>query len=612
MEPTPAQQDEATFHAAEGVVEDDAYASQPFSSSTPSSSYGVEASREIPPQIRLLTNLEVLRLGENQLNVSIPLEIGHLKSLVYLSLHANDLHGCIPNSLGNLSNVAYLYLRNNQLSCSIPSEIGNLSNLIDVDMQNNSLTGLIPSSIGNPGQLTWLYIYQNQISGSIPPEIGNLKSLNSLLLQRNNLSGPIPSSLGALSNLTFLILFNNQLSGTIPKELGNSKFITNLHLSENQLNGTVPVSLGNLSHLENLLLRDNQLSGPIPQKIGNLGHLPWKYMKILDLHSNMLQGPLPVPSLYTSFSSVSRNNLIGEIPSLICSLNSLQYLDLSFDHLNNMISLCLGNLSDHLIDLDLQRNNLHGTIPKTFAKGCYLKSLKFNGNQLEGSLPQSLVHCRKLEVLDFGNNKINSTFPSWPRTLPELRVLILRSNSFHGAIGNPKTKFTFPNLRIIDFSHNEFHGVLPTNFFKYLKAIIKVNAGKDLHAFVRHFHLVNKEDLEVVLKAELFLNEVDNQVKAAYKILGYDPAQKSFPVPTHIIRARSSSSHQATEIEEGKPKKAGEVVELSSSEDEFSVFNLADQSEDPSGDLGDPHLSEADLQSLGVGTQAEMGLKRQS
>ena len=89
----------------------------------------------------------------------------------------------------------------------------------------------------------------------------------------------------------------------------------------------------------------------------------------------------PIPLLYTSFFSVSRNNLTGEIPSLICNLSSLQYLDLSFNHLNNMIPLCLEKLSDHLKDLDLQSNNL-----------------QFNGNQLEGSLPQPLVHCRSILV----------------------------------------------------------------------------------------------------------------------------------------------------------------------------------------------------------------------
>jgi len=130
----------------------------------------------------------------------------------------------------------------------------------------------------------------------------------------------------------------------------------------------------------------------------SIGHLPWKYMEILDLRSNMIQGPLSMPLLYTSFFSVSRNNLTREIPSLICNLSSLQYLDLSFNHLNNMIPLCLEKLGDHLKDLDLQSNNLHFTIPKTFAKGYYLKSIKFNGNQLEGSLPQPLVHCRSALV----------------------------------------------------------------------------------------------------------------------------------------------------------------------------------------------------------------------
>jgi hypothetical protein len=83
-----------------------------------------------------------------------------------------------------------------------------------------------------------------------------------------------------------------------------------------------------------------------------------------------------------------------------------------------------------------------------------------------------------LEVLDLSNNKVNDTFPRWLENLPELWVLVLRSNNFHGIIGNPKTKFSFCNLRIIDLSHNEFHGLLPTNFFKHLKAIMNVNVEK--------------------------------------------------------------------------------------------------------------------------------------
>ena len=57
----------------------------------------------------------------------------------------------------------------------------------------------------------------------------------------------------------------------------------------------------------------------------------------------------------------------------------------------------------------------------------------------------------------------------------------------------------------------------------------------------------------------------------------------------------SSSSQQATEIEEGGEEGEEPVIELGQSEDEFGVFDQFDPSEDPSGDLSDPSLTEADL-----------------
>ena len=62
--------------------------------------------------------------------------------------------------------------------------------------------------------------------------------------------------------------------------------------------------------------------------------------------------------------------------------------------------------------------------------------------------------------------------------------------------------------------------------------------------------------------------------------------------------AGSSSSQQATKIKEGEGEDEEPVIELGQSEDEFGVFDQFDQfdsSKDPSGDLGDPSLIEADL-----------------
>ena len=151
----------------------------------------------------------------------------------------------------------------------------------------------------------------------------------------------------------------------------------------------------------------------------------------------------------------------------------------------------------------------------------------------------------------------------------------------------------------------------------------------DPHALERHFHLVNREDLETILKAEVFVNVANNQVKAAHKILEYDPIQKSFSASKYVIKAKDprlhritvvehgfllpegstipegaplvgpSSSHQAVEVEGGRVESVEQVAELGQSEDEFGVFDQVNLFKDPSSDLGDPSLTEVDLLSIG-------------
>ena len=71
-------------------------------------------------------------------------------------------------------------------------------------------------------------------------------------------------------------------------------------------------------------------------------------------------------------------------------------------------------------------------------------------------------------------------------------------------------------------------------------------------------------------------------------------------VPVNIPQVGPSSFHQAVEDEGGSDQP----------EEGFGVFDLVYQFEDPSGDIGDPALSEAELSSIGTSFQAEMGLKR--
>ena len=259
---------------------------------------------------------------------------------------------------------------------------------------------------------------------------------------------------------------DNKLTGPISREIGNLENLDALDLGSNQISGNVPPEILGCRNLTNLDLHSNLITENFPGELSRL-----VLLQFVDFSDNLIEGtwPLHVLPRHIVFFSISRNNLSGEIASLFCNLNLINYLDFSHNHFR-MIPLCLGNISD-LINLDLRNNNLHGTIPK-FVSCSNLRSLKLTDNQLEGSLPRSLVNCKKLKILDVSNNKVNDTFPCWLVNLLELRVLFLRSNNFHGSIGNHKTKFSFPNLRIIDLSHNMFCGHLPSNFFKNLTAMM--------------------------------------------------------------------------------------------------------------------------------------------
>ena len=247
--------------------------------------------------------------------------------------------------------------------------------------------------------------------------------------------------------------------------LPNIEFVD---LSNNIISGIWTWNMGKYT-LYHLNLSYNSVSGFEMQ--------PWKSMQILDLHSNLLQGPLPTPPNSTFFFLVSHNKLSGEISPLICKASSMGVLDLSHNNLGGMFPHCLGNFSKDLSVLNLRRNQFHGIIPQTFLKGNSFRTLDFNSNQLEGLVPRSLIICKELEVLNLGNNKINDTIPHWLGALPELQVLVLRSNHFHGQIGFSKFKSPFMSLRIIDLAYNDFEGDLLEIYLRSLKATMNIDEG---------------------------------------------------------------------------------------------------------------------------------------
>ncbi|KAL8087980.1 receptor-like protein 49 [Apium graveolens] len=459
------------------------------------------------PEFNQTSSLKELALYFTNFSGNLPISIGSLQSLTILKLGECYFSGSIPASIGNLTELTYLSLSNNMLDRSNKlSWLDKLTKLSFLDLDHTNLYGEIPSSFSNHTQLTHLYLGSNHFAGEIPLWLMNMTQLNTLSFRNNELTGNIPSSFSQLKNLQNLDLSVNKLVGTVEADifLGLTK-LTFLSLSSNKITllthhhinfthakfktlqlvscnlKTFPYFLKFQSNLEVLFLEENNIHHKIPLWIWNVSDhleaiavnrnfltsmelnstvLPSKSLRVIDISNNMLQGNLPILPPKTILLFASFNRLSGHIPPKICSQMSLKFLDLSYNNMSGRILPCLDN---SLEDLVLQGNNFSGPIPQTYSKECKLKVMDLSQNQFT-EIPKSLSNCKMLRILDLSDNQIEQPFPIWLERIPQLQVLLLHSNKFHGAMGSPESRLGFPMLRILDLSGNFLTGNLPVEY----------------------------------------------------------------------------------------------------------------------------------------------------
>ena len=440
-----------------------------------------------------------LNLHANNLTGTLPPALGRLSSLAALNLHGNNLTGTLPPALGALTNLEYLELSNNNLTGPIPPALGNLSNLVRLFLSNNNLTGPIPPALGDLSNLKELILFANDLTGPIPPALGDLSSLVVLFLHHNNLTGPIPPALGALSSLRHLSLRSNNLAGPLPPALGDLSGLGILDLANNNLTGALPLSLANLQYLEQLYIDNN--AGLCAS--ANAAFQAW-LATVRDFRGDTCADGVPptvsdedlreraaLMALYDATNgnnwtdstnwgtdepldhwhgvtasggdrverlNLNTNNLTGSIPPALGDLSNLVSLFLHNNNLTGPIPPALGDLSN-LVSLFLGNNNLTGPIPPALGDLSNLAELSLSSNNLRGPIPPALGDLSNLVTLSLYNNNLTGPIPPALGDLSSLLNLELNNNNLTGPI--PPALGNLSSLLYLELGNNNLTGPIP-------------------------------------------------------------------------------------------------------------------------------------------------------
>ena len=274
-------------------------------------------------------------------------------------------------------------------------------------------------------------------------------TVTSLSLSGNNLSGFVPSELGVLLNLERLDLSSNALSGALPLALARLAHLSHLDMSgtdvcapsvrafESWLTGVA------YRQVEECPDRDREALVALYRAAGGPG---WTMSGgwLTDAPLGHWHGVTANADGRVTGIELERNNLEGTIPAGLEFLTELRTLKLHSNRLVGAIPGALGNLPD-LVYLYLVGNDLEGALPPELARLSGLRELHLGGNEFTGSIPPELGDLKNLEILSLGNNHFEGPIPSGLGRLSNLTHLYL-TDAFKGSESESAGRVIPPEL----------------------------------------------------------------------------------------------------------------------------------------------------------------------
>ena len=156
---------------------------------------------------------------------------------------------------------------------------------------------------------------------------------------------------------------------------------------------------------------------------------------------------------------LDENNLTGSLPTQLGDLAQLERLVLDGNGISGPIPPELGNLGN-LTMLNLRGNDLAGSIPSELGALAMLDTLDLFNAGLSGAIPPSLGNLGALQRLTLGWNQLTGPIPAEMGHLDNATYMNFSRNELTGTI--PPELGDLDSIELLSVSRNNLTGTIPT------------------------------------------------------------------------------------------------------------------------------------------------------
>ena len=507
-------------------------------------------SGNIPDSFKDLPQLQQLDLNYNSLTGTIPDWLGNMTTLNDLHLCGNHFTGTIPSELFN-NQIRFLNLALNNLEGSVPSNIGNAVEMTNLVLYKNNLIGDIPENISNLIKLVEFDISNNTFEGNLPIEMCQFPDLETFKIEYNNYGAENCDLINCLSQKDLIAhshspqktgfdfhsdcgqdivqgvirqdyeamvaLYDNcnginwttkigweikdipvgEWTGVVVEDYR----VTEIALGNNNLTGELPDQFFDLTNLTRIQFQENNLVGMISPLIEQFQNLEWLY-----LYGNQLSGD--IPSIFANLTqlenlSLHQNDLSGEIGPMLTNMMNLKQIEIFDNNFSGLILEYLSNKTSMEI-ISLGYNNFSGSIPTQTENWSNLTHFDIPNNNFNGILPENIYDLTNLTHLVIWGNSIIGTISDKIGNLINLQNFeIGGGNSFSGIV--PDEIGNCLNLIYLKFDQNEFIDPLPMSICNLPKLV-------EMHLYLNNFDAGSCETIQCLKnKPGLSVNSWDQK-----------------------------------------------------------------------------------------------------